>query len=131
MIHEAYSCSFAQIVPLLSQCQPPLPSNISSSTLETLSTRIQYGGDEVVKAKDGLGSATLSMAYAGAVFTESVIKAISGAKGIIVPSYVNLTADKGGQVVTGEIGKELAYFAVRVELGVSNGARCLSRGKRN
>ena len=26
---------------------------------------IQFGGDEVVKAKDGAGSATLSMAYAG------------------------------------------------------------------
>lgn len=26
---------------------------------------VQFGGDEVVKAKDGLGSATLSMAYAG------------------------------------------------------------------
>ena len=28
--------------------------------------RIQYGGDEVVKAKDGAGSATLFTAYAGA-----------------------------------------------------------------
>lgn len=26
---------------------------------------IQFGGDEVVKAKDGAGSATLSMAFAG------------------------------------------------------------------
>lgn len=26
---------------------------------------VQFGGDEVVKAKDGAGSATLSMAYAG------------------------------------------------------------------
>ena len=26
---------------------------------------MQFGGDEVVKAKDGAGSATLSMAYAG------------------------------------------------------------------
>jgi len=26
---------------------------------------IQFGGDEVVKAKDGAGSATLSMAHAG------------------------------------------------------------------
>ncbi len=28
-------------------------------------TGVQFGGDEVVKAKDGAGSATLSMAYAG------------------------------------------------------------------
>lgn len=32
---------------------------------ETRNTGIQFGGDEVVKAKDGAGSATLSMAYAG------------------------------------------------------------------
>ena len=30
-----------------------------------ISIGVQYGGDEVVKAKDGAGSATLSMAYAG------------------------------------------------------------------
>lgn len=28
-------------------------------------TGVQYGGDEVVQAKGGAGSATLSMAYAG------------------------------------------------------------------
>lgn len=31
----------------------------------TLLAGVQYGGDEVVKAKEGAGSATLSMAYAG------------------------------------------------------------------
>jgi malate dehydrogenase len=31
----------------------------------TLIIGVQFGGDEVVKAKDGAGSATLSMAYAG------------------------------------------------------------------
>lgn len=88
--------------------------------MEALTNRIQYGGDEVVKAKDGAGSATLSMAYAGAVFAESVIKAIGGTKGITLPSYVNLAADKhGGALVSSEIGKELAYFSARVELGVS------------
>lgn len=38
---------------------------------------IQFGGDEVVKAKDGAGSATLSMAFAGFRFAESVIKICS------------------------------------------------------
>ena len=74
----------------------------------------------MVKAKDGAGSATLSMAFAGAQFADSVIKAICGAKGIVVPSYVNLAADKqGGAVVVKDIGKELTYFSARVELGVS------------
>lgn len=31
----------------------------------TLRKGVQFGGDEVVKAKDGAGSATLSMAFAG------------------------------------------------------------------
>lgn len=31
----------------------------------TVHIGIQFGGDEVVKAKDGAGSATLSMAFAG------------------------------------------------------------------
>ena len=33
--------------------------------LLTGSKGVQYGGDEVVEAKGGAGSATLSMAYAG------------------------------------------------------------------
>lgn len=36
-----------------------------SATELTFSLGVQFGGDEVVKAKDGAGSATLSMAYAG------------------------------------------------------------------
>jgi len=104
----------------LSQSQPPLPANFASDARDKLVNRIQFGGDEVVKAKDGAGSATLSMAYAGAKFTEAIIKALSGTKGVIVPSYVNLAADKeGGAAVTKEIGKELEYFSSRVELGVS------------
>ena len=57
------------IVPLLSQAQQG--SSVSpGEQYEKLVHRIQFGGDEVVKAKDGAGSATLSMAYAGAVFAE-------------------------------------------------------------
>ncbi len=49
------------IVPLLSQSSHPLPSSFSATDLDALINRIQFGGDEVVKAKDGAGSATLSM----------------------------------------------------------------------
>lgn len=35
----------------------------------------------MVKAKDGAGSATLSMAYAGAEFTSYVARALKGEKG--------------------------------------------------
>jgi len=103
------------IIPLLSQSEP---STVASGDIEALTNRIQFGGDEVVKAKDGAGSATLSMAYAGAEFANSLIKALAGGKNIVVPSYVNLTADKeGGATLTKEIGKELEYFSSRIELG--------------
>ena len=83
--------------------------------------RIQFGGDEVVKAKDGAGSATLSMAYAGAEFAVKIIKAVKGEKGIVAPTFVNLAADKtGGDALKKEIGKDLDYFSAPVELGVSS-----------
>jgi malate dehydrogenase len=47
------------IIPLLSQAQPSL-EKVSEKDIEALVNRIQFGGDEVVKAKDGAGSATLS-----------------------------------------------------------------------
>ena len=49
------------IVPLLSQSG----YNLKGEQLDAYVKRVQFGGDEVVKAKDGAGSATLSMAYAG------------------------------------------------------------------
>jgi malate dehydrogenase len=108
------------IVPLLSQSSPPIPSSLGQSGLDALVNRIQFGGDEVVKAKDGAGSATLSMAYAGAEFADKVIKALKGQKGIVAPSYVYLDADaEGGATIKKEIGKNLSYFSAPVLLGVS------------
>lgn len=51
------------IVPLFSQAKPSV--NVPSDKLDALTKRVQFGGDEVVEAKGGAGSATLSMAYAG------------------------------------------------------------------
>ncbi|KAJ3528526.1 hypothetical protein NMY22_g9379 [Coprinellus aureogranulatus] len=66
------------------------------------------GGDEVVKAKDGAGSATLSMAYAGAKFANSVLRGLNGEKGVVTPTFVKspLFADQG-----------VEYFSSNVELG--------------
>jgi malate dehydrogenase len=106
------------IVPLLSQSSHPLPSGFTGEKFDALVNRIQFGGDEVVKAKDGAGSATLSMAYAGAQFALKVIKALKGEKGIIAPSFVHLTADAaGGEALKKEIGADLEYFSAPVELG--------------
>lgn len=53
------------ILPLLSQSIPALPASLfaDQTKLDALVKRIQFGGDEVVAAKAGAGSATLSMAY--------------------------------------------------------------------
>jgi len=69
---------------------------------------VQFGGDEVVKAKDGAGSATLSMAMAGARFAESLLKAAQGQKGVVEPTFVDspLYKDQG-----------VDFFASKVELG--------------
>ena len=49
-----------------------------------------------MKAKAGAGSATLSMAYAAARFTDSLIKAMSGQEGVVECAYVasNVTEAK-------------------------------------
>ncbi|KAJ9097251.1 hypothetical protein QFC21_004920 [Naganishia friedmannii] len=109
------------ILPLLSQSQPAVPQSVMSdkSKRDALIKRIQFGGDEVVEAKAGAGSATLSMAQAGAEFAGKVLRAAFGGEtGIIAPSYVNLAADEANaKTIRGEIGKDLEYFSVNVTLG--------------
>jgi malate dehydrogenase len=72
-----------------------------------LTKRIQFGGDEVVAAKDGAGSATLSMAYAGAQFTSRLLEALSGKEGVIECTFVQSNVT------------DAPFFATPVELGVS------------
>ncbi|KAI0362787.1 malate dehydrogenase [Trametes cingulata] len=118
------------IVPLLSQSSHPLPSGFAQADLDKLVNRIQFGGDEVVKAKDGAGSATLSMAYAGAEFAYKVIRAAKGEKGIVAPTFVNLAADKeGGDALKKEIGRDLDYFSAPVELGLEGVVKINTLGK--
>merc|ERR1712216_669752 len=59
--------------------------------IAALSHRIQFGGDEGVQAKDGAGSATLSMAYAGAEFAVKLIRALGGETGITECTFVEST----------------------------------------
>jgi malate dehydrogenase len=72
-IHVIGGHSGETIVPVYSSLSTY--KKISKSELETLTNRVQFGGDEVVKAKNGAGSATLSMAYSGFKFAEFVLKA--------------------------------------------------------
>ncbi|PBP22799.1 putative malate dehydrogenase, cytoplasmic [Diplocarpon rosae] len=101
------------IVPLFSQVSVKIPED----KLAALVKRVQFGGDEVVAAKDGAGSATLSMAYAGYRFAEAVLKALSGEKGIITPTFVYLPGIAGGDAIVKETGVD--FFSVPVELGKS------------
>ncbi|XP_044532371.1 malate dehydrogenase, mitochondrial isoform X2 [Gracilinanus agilis] len=74
------------IIPLISQCTPKV--EFPEDQLKTLTGRIQEAGTEVVKAKAGAGSATLSMAYAGARFVFSVVDAMNGKEGVVECSFV-------------------------------------------
>ncbi|KAI0313415.1 NAD-malate dehydrogenase [Amylostereum chailletii] len=100
--------SGATIVPLLSQS--PFGKAVAGDAYAQIVHRIQFGGDEVVKAKDGAGSATLSMAYAGAKFANALLRGIGGEKGVVTPTFVDspLFKDQG-----------IDFFSSNVELGVN------------
>merc|ERR1711862_437840 len=102
------------IMPLISQCSPAV--SFEPEALDALTKRIQDAGTEVVKAKAGAGSATLSMAYAAARFTDSLIKAMNGQVGVIECAYVasNVT--------------EAPYFATPILLGPNGVAKNLGLG---
>ncbi|KAI9741885.1 MAG: hypothetical protein M1834_000274 [Cirrosporium novae-zelandiae] len=101
------------IVPLFSQAKPPV--DIPADKLDALVNRVQFGGDEVVKAKEGAGSATLSMAWAGYRFATKLISAAQGEANIVEPSFVYLPGVPGGKPIAQTTGCE--YFSVPVVLG--------------
>ncbi|XP_018573098.1 malate dehydrogenase, mitochondrial [Anoplophora glabripennis] len=74
------------IIPLISRSTPSV--SFPQEQLKALTTRIQEAGTEVVKAKAGAGSATLSMAYAGARFANSLLRGLKGEPNVIEPAYV-------------------------------------------
>jgi len=110
------------IVPLLSQAKPAV--KIPADKLADLINRVQFGGDEVVKAKDGLGSATLSMAYAGYRFAEAILKGLTGEKGIVTPTFVYLPGIPGGDAIAKETGCD--FFSVPVELGTTGAEKAIN-----
>ena len=57
---------------------------------DKLINRVQFGGDEVVKAKDGKGSATLSMATAAYRFVDNLLDAIKSNKIIKEVAFVKI-----------------------------------------
>lgn len=98
------------ILPLLSETTPKV--SLSQEQVDALTKRIQSAGTEVVEAKAGGGSATLSMAFAGFRFVKSLMQAMAGEKGIVECSYVP------SEVVPG-----CSFFATPVELGVEGAGK--------
>ncbi|KAJ8753304.1 hypothetical protein K2173_019703 [Erythroxylum novogranatense] len=91
------------ILPLLSKAKPSV--SFTDEEIQELTVRIQNAGTEVVEAKAGAGSATLSMAYAAARFVESSLRALDGDADVYECSYVQSDLT------------ELPFFASRVKLG--------------
>ncbi|NRA82512.1 MAG: malate dehydrogenase, partial [Gammaproteobacteria bacterium] len=78
--------------------------------------RIQNAGTEVVEAKAGGGSATLSMGQAGARFGLSLVAALNGAENIVECTYVEGP------------GENARFFAQPVLLGKNGVEKILSYG---
>lgn len=91
------------ILPLLSQVRG---AKFTPEQVAALSKRIQFGGDEVVNAKNGTGSATLSMAAAADRFVSSLLRALGGAPAVTECAFVE------SPVVPG-----IPFFSTRLELG--------------
>ncbi|KAK6123309.1 hypothetical protein DH2020_042939 [Rehmannia glutinosa] len=91
------------ILPLLSKTKPSV--TFTDTEVEELTVRIQNAGTEVVEAKAGAGSATLSMAYAAARFVESSLRALDGDSDVYECAYIQSDLT------------ELPFFASRIKLG--------------
>ncbi|ONK69176.1 uncharacterized protein A4U43_C05F20130 [Asparagus officinalis] len=103
------------ILPLFSQATPSTNA-LSEEDIHALTKRTQDGGTEVVEAKAGKGSATLSMAYAGAVFADACLKGLNGVPDIVECSFVQSTVT------------ELPFFASKVRLGKNGVEEVLGLG---
>jgi malate dehydrogenase len=71
-------------------------------------------------AKDGSGSATLSMAQAGARFASSLLRALKGESGIIEPCYVHSPV---------ALKDSCEFFATNVQLGKNGVEKIMPVGK--
>ena len=103
------------ILPLLSQMRPSV--RLTDDEAARLTHRVQNGGTEVVEAKAGAGSATLSMAAAAAQFASACLRAMAGERGVVECAYVASDVTK------------LPFFASKVRLGKNGVERVLGLGR--
>merc|ERR1712125_149222 len=104
------------ILPLFSQDKTA--KTIDADKIPDLDKRVQDAGTEVVNAKAGKGSATLSMAYAGARFGGSILAGLSGRKRVEC-AYVQSDIT------------DLPYFTSKVVFGENGVEKVLPLGKLN
>lgn len=114
------------IVPLVNTTTPLAEkiAGLSKDKYNAFINRVQFGGDEVVKAKAGAGSATLSMAYAGYRFAENIINSFDSStfnsSAIPDSAYIYLPGfDKGSKLSQSHLDN-VKFFSVPVYL--NNGA---------
>ena len=96
------------ILPLLSQSKPYIKHMLNEEQVINITRRIQNAGTEVVLSKAGAGSATLSMAKAGAKFVNSLIKGLNGIDNVIECAYVE-----------SDIIPQCRWFSTKLKLGVN------------
>ncbi|CAM4301396.1 malate dehydrogenase [Vibrio agarivorans] len=101
------------ILPLLSQVEGV---EFTADEVAALTKRIQNAGTEVVEAKAGGGSATLSMGQAACRFGLALVKALQGEEGVVECAYVE------------GAGEHAPYFAQPVKLGKEGVEEVLSYG---
>merc|ERR1712003_263840 len=107
------------ILPLFSQVEAA--KAIPADQIPALDKHVQDAGTDVVNAKGGKGSATLSMAYAGAKFGNAVL---SGLAGVDTTECAYVSVDD-------ETKSELPYFASKVTFGVKGVKEVHAVGKVN
>merc|ERR1712039_671738 len=105
------------ILPLFSQ--DAAGRKIPADKVEALDKRVQDAGTEVVNAKNGKGSATLSMAYAGARLGSAVLRGLAGGSATEC-AYVQSDVMPGCK-----------YFTSKVEFGRKGVEKVLEIGELN
>merc|ERR1712060_896844 len=104
------------ILPLFSQDK--VAKTIDAEKIPDLDKRVQDAGTEVVNAKAGKGSATLSMAYAGAKLGSAILAGLQG-KRRIECAYVKSDIS------------DLPYFTSKVVFGAEGVSKILPLGELN
>lgn len=104
------------ILPLFSQDKTA--NTIEKEKIADLDKKVQDAGTEVVTAKNGKGSATLSMAYAGARMAKSVLAGFTGRKQVECAYVMSDVTD-------------LPFFASKVVFGEGGVVKVLGMGELN